>query len=293
MQTTNEAGPFATEQVGGLLRRLAYQAGRTAKAPHVGEVHDLRVAIRRFSQALAAVDSCFSGRDVKKVKRRLKRIMALAGDVRDCDIAIELLSKFKAAPAPLLSSFHKRRKEAAADLTSALKRWSERRTYSKWRAVVESPGRGGVHDPLHATAERVVEPMLREFVRRGKRSLATGASVERIHRLRIEAKKLRYTLELFAPVLGAAFDGWIERLKALQKVLGVISDCETVREMIERQGGNRRIDAALRRKARRKLDEFRQLWVDSFADASIDIRQGVARKPAAPSQPQALRMAAS
>ncbi|HXN47840.1 MAG TPA: CHAD domain-containing protein [Bryobacteraceae bacterium] len=292
MMITNETGTFASEQAGGLLRRFAYQTGRTAKSPRAGEVHDLRVAIRRFTQALAAFDSCFSVQEVKKIKRRLKRTMRLAGDVRDYDIAIEMLSRFKSAPAAILTSFRKRRKEAERDLTAALRHWVERRTYSRWRAALESRGRGVNHDPIATTAKRAIEPMLEEFASRGKRALGPKASVEKIHRLRIEAKKVRYTLELFAPVYGAPFDGWMERLKSLQNVLGVISDCEAVREMIERQGGDRRIESALRRKVSRKLGEFRQLWADSFARAPIDIGAGVARKPEATSEPRALRLAA-
>ena len=293
MPTTNETGPFVAEQVDGLLRRLAYQAGRTAKSPRAGEVHDLRVSIRRFTQALAAFDSCFSSQDVGKVKRRLKKVMGLAGDVRDYDIALEMLSKFKSAPAAILTSFRKRRKEAEQDLTAALRRWPQRRTYSKWRTVLETCDRTGVsRDPIAVTARRTLEPMLEEFFSRGKRAVSPKASVEKIHRLRIEAKKVRYTLELFAPVCGASFDGWTERLKALQNVLGVVGDCDTVREMIVRQGGDRKIESALRRKASRKLGEFRQLWADSFSDASIDIGAAVSRKPEAPSEPRALRLAA-
>ncbi len=293
MLITNETGAFASEQVGGLLRRLAYQAGRTAKSPHADEVHDLRVAIRRFTQALATFDSCLSIQEAKKIKRRLKKTMQLAGDVRDYDIAIEMLSRFKSAPAAILTSFGKRRKEAERDLTTALRHWVERRTYSKWRAALESRGRGDVnHDPVATSATRAIGPMLEEFASRGKRALGPKASIDKIHRLRIEAKKVRYTLELFAPVYGASFDGWMERLKSLQNVLGAVSDCDTVREMIERQGGDRRIESALRRKVSRKLGEFRQLWADSFAHAPIDIGAGVARKPEAPSEPRALRLAA-
>jgi CHAD domain-containing protein len=296
---SEETGPFAAEQAGELLRRLAYQAGRTAKSPRASEVHDLRVATRRFIQALAAFDTCFSAQEAKKIKRRLKKIMGLAGDVRDCDIAVELLSKLKSAPAALLSAFRKRRKEAERDLTGVLKRWSQRRSYSKWRTVLESAGRGGISDdPIGVTARHTVEPVLREFVSRGKRALSPKAAVERIHRLRIEAKKLRYTLELFAPVFGTSFDGWLERIKTLQDILGVIGDCETVRKMIERLGGDRRIESALRRKVRRRMEAFRQLWTDSFSDASVDglivqIKAGVPRKPTATSASRTLRLAAS
>ncbi len=165
--------------------------------------------------------------------------------------------------------------------------------YSKWRAVLESGGRNGVsHDPIAVTAKSTLEPMLQEFLGRGKRALGPKASIEKVHRLRIEAKKVRYTLELFAPVYGASFDGWMERIKALQSVLGVISDCDMVRAMIERQGGDRRIESALRRKIRGKLGEFRQLWADSFARAPIDFGAGVSRKPEAASGPRAMRLAA-
>ena len=292
MQIANETGAFAAEQAGGLLRRLAYQAGRTANSPHAGEVHDLRVSIRRFTQALAAFDSCFSTQEVKKIKRRLKKVMKLAGDVRDCDIAVEVLSKFKSVPAAIVTSFRKRRKEAERDLTAALRQWPQRRTYSKWRAALESRARSGVsHDPITVTALHTLEPMLEEFRSRGKRAVGPKASVDKVHRLRIEAKKVRYTLEMFAPVCGPSFDDWMERLKSLQKLLGAISDCEAVREMIERQGGDRRIESALRRKVSRKLAEFRRLWADSFADAPVELGAGVSRKPEASSEPRVLRAA--
>ncbi len=58
-------------------------------------------------------------------------------------------------------------------------------------------------------------------------------------------------------------------MKALQNVLGVISDCETVRVMVSREGGNRRVDSSLRRRASRKLVEFGELWGNSFPDSSI------------------------
>ncbi len=270
MLIAKETGPFAVDQVEKLLRRLAYQVGRTAKSSHENDVHDLRVAIRRFTQALAAFDSYFPAKEAKKIRRRLKKIMGLAGDVRDRDIALGLLSKSKVAPVALLSSFRKQRKEAERDLTVALKAWLERHSYSAWRTALENGVRGGArYDPIEVTATHSLQPMLREFLSRGKQAIRPKAALEKIHQFRIAAKRLRYTLELLGPIYGASLDGWIEQLKALQNVLGVISDCETVRAMIRREGGNRRIDASLRRRASRKLEKFGELWVNSFSDSSI------------------------
>ncbi len=47
---------------------------------------------------------------------------------------------------------------------------------------------------------------------------------EALHDLRISAKRLRYTLELFRPQLGKRGDQQIERVKTLQEALGTLHD---------------------------------------------------------------------
>jgi hypothetical protein len=47
---------------------------------------------------------------------------------------------------------------------------------------------------------------------------------EALHDLRIAAKRLRYTLELFRPQFGKAGDRQIERVKAIQEALGTLHD---------------------------------------------------------------------
>jgi hypothetical protein len=47
---------------------------------------------------------------------------------------------------------------------------------------------------------------------------------EALHDLRISAKRLRYTLELFRPQLGKAGARQIERVKSIQEILGTLHD---------------------------------------------------------------------
>jgi hypothetical protein len=47
---------------------------------------------------------------------------------------------------------------------------------------------------------------------------------EALHDLRISAKRLRYTLELFRPQLGKAGERQIERVKLIQETLGTLHD---------------------------------------------------------------------
>ena len=48
---------YAVLQTAILLRRLAFQVNRAAKSGEAEAIHDLRVAIRRFSRALRALRS--------------------------------------------------------------------------------------------------------------------------------------------------------------------------------------------------------------------------------------------
>jgi hypothetical protein len=55
---------------------------------------------------------------------------------------------------------------------------------------------------------------------------------EALHDMRISAKRLRYTLELFRPQFGKAGERQIERVKAVQETLGSLHDHDVRIEMI-------------------------------------------------------------
>jgi hypothetical protein len=84
-----------------------------------------------------------------------------------------------------------------------------------------------------------------------------------LHDLRISAKRLRYTLELFRPQFGKAGERQIERVKTIQQELGTLHDHDVRIELIG--------------------DEFSQLMVEQsqktqsdIADASSEERAAIA-----------------
>ena len=92
MAQSPETRQFAAEQVDRLLGQLAFQVSRTLRPHDPISVHHLRVAVRRFSRALLVFEPYFRAQDVKKIRRRLEEIMVPARELRDCDLAINLLS---------------------------------------------------------------------------------------------------------------------------------------------------------------------------------------------------------
>ncbi len=69
--------------------------------------------------------------------------------------------------------------------------------------------------------------------------ILSSASIEQHHALRIEFKKLRYTVEYFQEVLGRRSKAVIAELKLLQDHLGELNDAQVaamlIREFIDRQ----------------------------------------------------------
>jgi CHAD domain-containing protein len=123
----------AMQQTATLLRRLAYDAGRASKSGGADSVHDLRVSIRRLAQCLQVFGQYFPRGKTKKIREKLKEIIDLASEVRNRDVAVALIGE-ESNLTPLLA---RERREASRLLTAALKRWTQRDSYRKWRSRLE------------------------------------------------------------------------------------------------------------------------------------------------------------
>jgi len=268
MTGSTETRRFAVEQVDKLIGQLAFQVGRARKSHDPGPVHDLRVAIRRFAQVFILFRACFPAKDVKKIRQRLKEIMTQAGEVRDCDIAVKLLSKSKLEEAGAFKArLQSQRKEAERILLDTLRRWKERRTSLKWRTRLQGASAAEKQTPpgtVEETAMRKLPRMAKEFFDRGRKSAGASGSAEKLHEFRITTKKFRYTLELLSPLYGPTLAARLERIRNMQALLGGINDCATVRQMVSRWSGGAGVDAELRKKQRKQTKEFQRQWTEEF-----------------------------
>ena len=59
------------------------------------------------------------------------------------------------------------------------------------------------------------------------------ANVEELHNMRIAAKRLRYTMELFAPVFGRPFAQTLKTVEDIQERLGAIHDADVIVPLLE------------------------------------------------------------
>jgi CHAD domain-containing protein len=129
---------YAVLQTAVLLRRLAFQVNRAANNGEAEAIHDLRVAIRRFSRAVRAFAQFFPGGSDKRVRRQLAHVMDAAGGVRDRDIALELLAEAGIPPrSAIVTRLGTERRHASRELLRELRRWRTRSFSRKWRSQLE------------------------------------------------------------------------------------------------------------------------------------------------------------
>ena len=115
---------YVKQQVGTLIAEVEKQACE-------GSVHHLRVAIRRLSEGLRVFEDLFPHGAAKKVRRELHKAMRRAGDVRNHDIAEELLRRARVSPK---HGFTQSRAQAARGLAGVQTRWREDAVGCRWRA---------------------------------------------------------------------------------------------------------------------------------------------------------------
>jgi len=117
-----------------LLRRMTFEMSRAAKLRDPDSIHDLRVAIRRFQQCLRAFSQFFPRGESRRIRHRLRKIMKQAAEVRNRDVALEVL---KEAGAPsdgkLTVRLAHQRQKAKCDLSGALRKWRGRDASRKLR----------------------------------------------------------------------------------------------------------------------------------------------------------------
>jgi CHAD domain-containing protein len=262
---------FSAEQSVRFLRALNVQTGRAMKSEGIAAVHDLRVAVRRLRQVLKILKPWLPREESSLLRRETKEIMAHAGEVRDRDTAIRLVRKLSHdGNRRLIAQLHRDRDAAARQLHESLRGFELRGTPSAWRRALRAVRASA--QPAAAAAREILPGILKDYLHRGRHAACEEASAKELHRFRIATKKIRYTLELFAPLYGGAVEALAEKLKHLQTDLGSIHDCEATRGLVCGANDSRArkeilkaLDERQTRKTTRFLNGYRRAFQDEEA----------------------------
>jgi len=247
----------------------------------VEAVHRLRVATRRTLAALQAFDDLVPPKRRQWFVKRLRRLRRAAGEARDLDVlAVRLATDLSRTHAHRGGSVTPRGRAARERLVSMLtrQRAASRRPIrdcymelldTDWTERVEvllrhvSSGRGSATFGTYAA--RRFKPIVERFFDKADRKLRTA---EEIHELRIEGKKLRYAMEIFAAVFPPPTRARCQdALERLQKTLGDFTDhaaaADRLRRWSRQDGMSSDRDAlvSLRREESALAKEARKLFI--------------------------------
>jgi CHAD domain-containing protein len=212
----------------------AAEAGRTPDG-----VHQMRVAMRRLRSLLRVFRPACDGPALRGFDARLRELAGLLGPARDWDVWLGGLGAQVAAALPeekriaaLLRAAEARRAAAYAALRPALHgpplralAWEAVRLAETrpWRAETEEDAAARRDAPVEVFAAGVLARRWRRIERAGER--IGELPDEEFHALRIEAKRMRYAAELFAPLWSRRkAKRFLARLAEVQEAFGLAND---------------------------------------------------------------------
>jgi len=216
-------------------------------------IHRMRVASRRLRNALDLFMIIFPTKKHRLFVSQVRRITQALGAARDLDVQIDLLARKDGAATEiknhaglrrLLLRLRQNRIRKQASVLSALDRIEKKGAINQIREALQ-PFQNEVEEPapaqpVYSLAGESILSRLDNFLSY-ELYIRSVECVKELHEMRIAAKKLRYTLETFAPLYVENLRVPLATARAVQEILGGIHDCDvwiqTLPEFIEAERG--------------------------------------------------------
>jgi CHAD domain-containing protein len=245
-----------------LLRQRLVSMLKAMPAVQTGDeisVHQARVASRRLRQALPLLGVRADANALDRAQKRVRRITRALGPVRELDVTLLLLQELaqrSAAPERAIErvrlAVSEERQKRRRDMLDAIKP-SKLDKLRKRLVQVAAPRQRPA-----ATGSALAEANAQAFRRAGELREAIDHAggiylADRLHRVRIAAKKLRYALEIQRELTKSRSTTLVNRLKTQQDLLGRMHDLEI---LIDRA---REVQSNLTPRDRRGMAELKTL----------------------------------
>ncbi|MGA9939437.1 MAG: CHAD domain-containing protein [Candidatus Acidiferrales bacterium] len=262
MAVTISLPPAISKKRAGLdvwMERVLEKAANIEPDWDAGEVHDLRVALRRCRTMAEALSEVSAGSGWRKLKKGSRELFHALGNLRDTQVQRDWVKKLGSAGDPvrkhmlrLLASDEKKQRAVAAKALGAFDR-------KEWKKLARKlPEKANFYPSGSVVFQRLALGKLNESVELYQLARKRRSAVA-WHRLRIGLKEFRYIVENFLP---ERYEAWAGDLKAMQDQLGDVHDLDVLRGRLRKEASKLHAEAlagwieklAAERKAR--LDEF-------------------------------------
>ncbi len=207
-------------------------------------VHQMRVAIRRLRSALRDFSPLMKSQLLKESKKELKQLADTLGRARDQDVEIAVLKKLceiakkeriKSAIEKKIEKRRTMREKTQTLLTEILNESALESLQKKFsKAIDEVVQKNETTYTVKEVGREVISRSLQEFCDLSS-SLYNPFNREKLHELRIAAKRLRYAIELFTVCWDEQISPFAKGITDMQTYLGELHDCDIWMENLSRR----------------------------------------------------------
>jgi CHAD domain-containing protein len=229
---------------------ISHEKG-TIKGEKIEELHEMRVAVRKMRAATKVFEPYLDFKQLEPYLKELRKTLGSLGEVRDLDVFRENAEEYlKTLPSghehdldslfAVLAGEQEKARKDMLDYLDSEKYQAFKREFSSVLASPEILMLPVTNRKYEALPHRIREILpsvlyarLADINAYSEWVEGPYLPVERLHRLRIAAKGMRYTLEFFESVLGEDAKSLIKELKTFQDQLGNLHDTVIAVDLLE------------------------------------------------------------
>lgn len=208
-------------------------------------IHRMRVASRRLRSSLAIFSESFPKKDYKRFTKDIRQVTKALGQARDLDVQIGMLEdclpkyadpQLRPGINRLILRLKQQRQVVQTPVIAAMKTLEDDETLcriARWAAPwLEKSDSIYLYSPaLFELAFSNIKTRLQDTISFDQ-IVRDETNVAELHAMRISAKHLRYTMEIFESLYGEQIKPFVNQTKKLQDILGSIHDSDVWMEMI-------------------------------------------------------------
>jgi CHAD domain-containing protein len=245
---------FGVQRLVPLLDAFFQEIEGVKSGQDIEYIHRMRVASRRLRAALPLFSSCIPEKKYRSWMLEIQRITRALGEARDTDVQIEFIAKLikkiqraveQKNPSTdypvrvtgdvetiLLAQLQKRRSKLQVAVVRALEKLEGSGIIDDMRTFFISQTSGTTRTKKRSLPYAIPMVAAGRISRRldimlsYERWVHNPDAVVQHHAMRIAAKKLRYTMEVYGPLYRLGLKKYLVRVKKIQEILGDLHDCD-------------------------------------------------------------------